>query len=340
VKAKDTNGVAPAISHPDKLLFPADGITKGELARYYESVAPLMVPHLRGRPVTMERFPAGIDKKGFIQKDVSKGFPEWLARVEVPKKDEGTTWYPLIDDARSLQWIANQNCITPHVWVSRVPELHVPDVCVFDLDPSTDDFETLRKAALAVRALLDELGLPSFVKTSGSKGYHIVVALDGQSDAEVVGTFTHGAGAVLVKRHPELFTQEFIKADRGNRVLVDTGRNWPGATFAAVYAVRPKTGAPISAPCSWEEIEAGAIQPRSCTLRNLAARLAATGDLWKTLHEHPCSLREPFARVRAQLSDDDWQEANAARVRRPKSRSAPRAPRAPRAARPRSAKKS
>jgi bifunctional non-homologous end joining protein LigD len=318
---------APTISHPDKVLFPADGITKGELARYYEAVATLLLPHLRGRPCTMERFPAGIDKKGFIQKDVSKGFPEWLKRVEVPKKD-GTTWYPLIDDARSLQWLANQNCITPHVWVSRVPELDVPDLCVFDLDPSTDDFETLREAALAVRALLDELGLPSFVKTSGSKGYHIVVPLDGKSDAEVVRPFTHGAGALLVKRHPELFTQEFIKADRGERVLIDTGRNWPGATFAAVYAVRPKPGAPISAPCSWDEVESGAVRPRTCTLRSMPERLASTGDLWANLHERPSSLEEAFARVRSELSDEDWQEAHAARVRRPKSRSAPRAKRA------------
>ena len=314
---------SPAISHPDKLLFPSDGITKGELARYYDSVAPLMLPHLRGRPCTMERFPAGIDKKGFIQKDVSKGFPEWLARIEVPKKD-GTTWYPLIDDARSLQWIANQNSITPHVWVSRVPDLDVPDLCVFDLDPSTDDFETLRTAALAVRALLDELDLPSFVKTSGSKGYHIVVPLDRKSGAEVVGTFTHGAGALLVKRHPELFTQEFIKADRGHRVLIDTGRNWPGATFAAVYAVRPKPGAPISAPCSWDEVESGAVRPQTCTLRGMPARLASAGDLWARLHERPSSLTKPFAALRAQLSDDDWQEAHAARVRRPKSRTAPR----------------
>jgi bifunctional non-homologous end joining protein LigD len=322
----DGSITAPAISHPDKLLFPADGITKGELARYYESVAPLLLPHLRGRPVTMERFPAGIAKKGFIQKDVSKGFPAWLERVEVPKKD-GTTWYPLINDARSLQWIANQNCITPHVWVSRVPELLVPDLCVFDLDPSTDDFETLREAALAVHALLDELALPSFVKTSGSKGYHIVVPLDGKSDAEVVGSFTHGAGALLVKRHPELFTQEFIKADRGDRVLIDTGRNWPGATFAAVYAVRPKPGAPVSAPCTFDEIERGLAQPRTCTLRNMAERLASTGDLWANLHEHPSSLSGPFAKVRSQLSDEDWQEAHAARVRKPKSRSAPRAER-------------
>src|SRR5262245_43487487 len=123
-----------------------------------------MLPHIAGRPVTMERYPAGIDKKGFIQKDVSKGFPAWLERVEVAKREGGSVHYPLANDARSLLWLANQNSITPHVWCSKLPALDQPDLCVFDLDPSNDDPGALRAGALAVRALLDELGLPSFVK--------------------------------------------------------------------------------------------------------------------------------------------------------------------------------
>src|SRR4029077_7590036 len=133
-----------------------------------------------------------------------------------------------------LLWIANQNSITPHVWTSRVPDLGRPDLCVFDLDPSREDPAALRAGALSVRALLDELALPNFVKTSGSKGFHIVVPLDGEADFQTVWRFAHGCGAVLVERHPELFTQEFIKADRGERIFVDTGRNGQGATFAAV----------------------------------------------------------------------------------------------------------
>src|SRR6187455_1480629 len=155
------------ITHPEKVLFPDSGITKGDLCAYYEAVAPLMLPHISGRPVTMERYPAGIEKKGFIQKDVSKGFPSWLERVEVEKrsaKEPGAVHYPLVSDARSLVWLANQNSITPHVWCARVPKLDQPDLCVFDLDPRGDDEpDALRAAALAVRALLDELGLPSFV---------------------------------------------------------------------------------------------------------------------------------------------------------------------------------
>ena len=183
------------ITHPDKILFPDDGITKGELAAYYERIAPLMLPHLARRPVTMERYPAGIDRKGFIQKDVSKGFPDWLRRVEVPRKD-GVVHHPIVTDTRSLLWLVNQNCITPHVWTSRAPDVRHPDICVFDLDPSVDDAAMLRAAALAVRGLLDELKLPSWVKTSGSKGFHIVVPLDGKSETGEVEKFAHAVGTL------------------------------------------------------------------------------------------------------------------------------------------------
>jgi bifunctional non-homologous end joining protein LigD len=285
------------ITHPEKVLFPDDGITKGELAAYYETIAPLMIPHLRARPITMERYPAGIAKKGFWQKDVSKGFPEWLERVTVAKKD-GKVHHPLVSDVRSLLWITNQNCITPHVWTSRAPDLLYPDICVFDLDPSVDNPDVLRTAALALRALLDEIGLPSWVKTSGSKGLHIVVSLDGKSKIGDVARFAHAVGTLLVVRDQKHLTQEFSKADRGNRILVDTGRNGYSATFAAAYAVRAKTGAPVSAPCTWEEVEAGTVGPRTFTLRNMATRVAEVGDLWADMRRRRRSLRAPIAKLR------------------------------------------
>ncbi|HET9599244.1 MAG TPA: non-homologous end-joining DNA ligase [Anaeromyxobacteraceae bacterium] len=315
------------VTHPEKVLFPDSGITKGELCAYYEAIAPLMIPHVRGRPITMERFPAGIERKGFIQKDVSRGFPSWLERVEVEKRSDragGSVHYPLAGDARSLVWLANQNSITPHVWISRVPRLRQPDLCVFDLDPSTEDPRSLRTAALAVRDLLEELGLPSYPKTSGSKGFHIAIPLDGAGDAESAWRFAHGAGAVLVKRHPRILTQEFIKADRGDRILVDTGRNVPGATFAAVYAVRARPGAPISAPCTWAELEGGAVGPRTFTLRTMAARIGEVGELWSGMDDRRCSLGEATAKLRTMLTEAEWSEALAASTRRPASRKAPR----------------
>ncbi len=284
------------ITHPDKVLFPDDGITKGEVAAYYEAIAPVMLPHLRARPITMERYPAGIGEKGFLQKDVKKGFPEWLERVEAPKKD-GVVHYAIVRDVRSLLWIVNQNTITPHVWVSRAPDLFHPDMCVFDLDPSEDDPHALRAAADAVRVLLDELGLPSWIKTSGSKGFHIVVALDGKADSGVVSHFAHIVGAVLVRRHPDLLTQELSKADRGRRILIDTGRNGYGATFAAAYAVRAKAGAPVSAPCTWDEVDRGEVHPRTFTLRTMASRVEAVGDLWSDMRTRKRSLRAPMEKL-------------------------------------------
>ena len=284
------------ITHPDKVLFPDDGITKGELAAYYKAVASVMVPHLRGRPATLERYPSGIGKKGFWQKNVAMSSPEWLKRVEVPKRG-GTVHYPLLSDERSLLWAANMNTITVHVWTSRTPALQRPDLCLFDLDPPQDEPEATRAAALAVRDLLDELELPSFVKTTGSKGFHVAVPLDGRTGAGEVARFAHAVATRLVERHPERFTLEFYKADRGGRILVDIGRNGFGATFAAAYSVRAKPGAPVSAPCTWHELERGEVSPRSFDLRAMPARIAAVGDLWSDLPRRARSLRAGMKRL-------------------------------------------
>jgi bifunctional non-homologous end joining protein LigD len=281
---------AVAITHPEKVLFPDDGITKGEVAAYYGAVAAVMLPHVRRRPVTMERFPSGIGSKGFLQKNVVKGFPAWLERAELPKKD-GTVHYPLANDARSLQWMANQNTVTLHVWTSRMPDAFEPDVCVFDLDPAAEDPEPLRTAALGLRDLLEARGLPTAVKTSGSKGFHVVVPLE-RTDFRVVNRFAAAIATELIARLPDLVTLEFSKADRGGRILIDIGRNRPGATVAAPYTVRARAGAPVSAPCTWEEIERRLVGPRTFTLRTMAERLASAGDLWKDLARRGVTLPE------------------------------------------------
>jgi bifunctional non-homologous end joining protein LigD len=285
------------ISHPEKVLFPDSGITKGELAAYYEAIAPVMLPHLRRRPITMERYHRGIGAPGFFQKDVSKGFPPWLKRVEVPKHG-GTVHHPIANDIRSLLWLANQNSITIHVWPSRTPNLYHPDICVFDLDPAGDNEpELLRAAALNLRDLLAEVGLPSWIKTTGSKGFHIAVPLDGKSEFGTVARFAHQVGKILVERDPEHLTQEFAKVDRGGRILVDTGRNGYSATFAATYTVRARPGAPVSAPCTWEEIERGEVHPKSFTLRTMAQRVNDVGDLWSDMLRKKRSLTKAIDRL-------------------------------------------
>ena len=291
------------ITHPEKVLFPDVGITKGELASYYERVAPVMLPHLRRRPITMERYHRGIGSPGFFQKDVSKGFPEWLERVEVPKHG-GTVHHPIANDTRSLLWLANQNSITIHVWPSRAPNLYNPDICIFDLDPSKEDEpETLARAALNLRDLLTELGLPSWIKTSGSKGFHIAVPLDGKSDFGMVARFAHVVGRVLVQRDPDHLTQEFAKVDRGGRILVDTGRNGYSATYAATYTVRAKPSAPVSAPCTWEELERGDVGPKTFTLRTMAQRISEVGDLWSDMLKKKRSLKRPIERLKKLSAD-------------------------------------
>ena len=291
------------ITHPEKILFPDAGITKGELASYYEAIAPVMLPHLRRRPITMERYHRGIGSPGFFQKDVSKGFPEWLERVEVPKHG-GTVHHPIANDTRTLLWLANQNSITIHVWPSRAPNLYNPDICIFDLDPSKEDEpETLTRAALNLRDLLAELGLPSWIKTSGSKGFHIAVPLDCKSDFGTVARFAHVVGRVLVQRDPDHLTQEFAKVDRGGRILVDTGRNGYSATYAATYTVRAKPGAPISAPCTWEELDKGDVGPKTFTLRTMAQRISAVGDLWSDMLKKKRSLKRPIERLNKLSAD-------------------------------------
>ena len=285
------------ITHPEKVIFPDDGITKGDLAAYYEAMAPVMLPYLRGRPVTMERYPAGIGKKGFWQKDVSKGFPAWLQRVEIPKKN-GIVHHPVITDTRSLLWITNQNTVTQHIWTSRLPQLEYPDLCVFDLDPSKDDAAAVRAAAIGLRDLLSELALPSWIKTTGSKGFHIVVPIDGKTHMGMVARFANSVGALFVSLAADRLTQEFSKADRRGRIYVDTGRNGYSATFAAAYTVRAKRGAPVSAPCTWEEVERGEVNPGTFTLRNMPDRLEKVGDVWAGMRRSGRSLKRPIEKLR------------------------------------------
>jgi bifunctional non-homologous end joining protein LigD len=248
-----------------------------------------MLLHMKGRPVTLERFHRGIGEKGFFQKNVAKGAPAWLERVAVPKKD-GVVNYPVVRDTRGIMWLTNQNCITPHVWTSRVPDLVHPDLCIFDLDPLEENADALRSATLLLRDTLAELGVTSWVKTSGSKGFHVAFALDEKSDSGQVAHFAHSFGRELVRRAPDLLTQEFYKADRGGKILIDTARNEFGATYAAAYAVRPKPGAPVSAPCTWEEVESGQAGPQTFTLRTMAERLHARGDLWGNIFQARTSL--------------------------------------------------
>ena len=277
------------LSHLDKLLFPESGITKGELVDYYRRVAETMLPHLRDRPLSMHRFPDGIGKEGFFQKNVPDHFPEWFDRVEL-EKEGGTVSYAVVNDAASLVYIANQGCITPHLSLARRDKPHRPDRLIFDLDPSDDDFGKVQEGASHLKELLDELELPVFVQTTGSRGLHLVVPLDRSEDFEPVRKFAHELSEKLAKRHSKLLTVEQRKDKRGDRVFLDYLRNAYGQTSVAPYSVRAKEGAPVATPLRWKEAAAGDLTPQKYTLKNLFRRLSQIEDPWAEISKRAVKL--------------------------------------------------
>jgi bifunctional non-homologous end joining protein LigD len=272
------------ISHPDKLLFPADGITKADLAAYYESVAPFMLPHLRDRPLNLWRWNAGIDRQVVVQQDIPKGAPAWVARVETPRRRGGSIEHVLAQDAATLRWLANQNCITPHVWTARRDRLDRPDRLVFDLDPAAGtDFSAVREAALAVGERLREDGLEPYAMVTGSKGVHVVAPLRRTRDSDAVRERARELGAEVAAAHPRTLTTEWRREKRDGKILVDTARNTYGQTVVAPYAVRALPGAPVATPLEWRELEDPRLSAQRWTLRTVGERLAERGDAWAAL---------------------------------------------------------
>jgi bifunctional non-homologous end joining protein LigD len=272
--------VRAKISSPDKLLFPADGITKADLASYYERVAEWMLPHIRERPLSLQHFPDGIEGAGFFHKNVPNHYPEWVHRVEVAKEG-GTVVHAVATDADTLPYLAGQNAITPHVWLSRADRVHQPDRMVVDLDPPPGaDFPAVRRAAGRAGELLSEIGLEPFAQVTGSKGIHVWTPLRRRGDFEEVKAFSNAFAALLVARHPDELTTEFRKAKRGGRILVDVLRNRYAQTAVPPYAVRPRPGAPVATPIEWDELSDSKLRPDRWTLKTVLRRLGAKGDPW------------------------------------------------------------
>jgi bifunctional non-homologous end joining protein LigD len=272
--------VSVEITHPDKVLFPDAGITKADLADHYERVAEWMLPHVKGRPVSMQRFPDGIDGKGFFHKDIPDYFPSWIRRVEVPKAN-GTVTHVVIGDADTLVYLVGQNTITPHVWLSREDRVWQPDRLVIDLDPPPDgDFSAVRRAARHTGELMRELGFSPFAQVTGSKGIHVWTPLRRRATFEEVKPFARAAAELLATRYPDELTTEFRKAERGGRILVDVMRNAYAQTAVPPYAVRPRPGAPVATPVTWDELSDSKLRADRWTVSNVLRRLNAKGDPW------------------------------------------------------------
>jgi len=271
------------ITHPDKVLFPDDGITKGELAGYYQSIAPRMIPHIRDRPLHMNRFPGGIAWNPIQQKRVPDSFPAWIKRATLDLQRGGSITHAVINNAASLVYLAQYNVVTVHVWLSRIQAPNQPDQVMFDLDPADEDFGLVRKTALKVKALLEELKLVPFVKVTGSRGLHVIAPISVGPSFEEVHLFADTIAQRLAASDPEHLTTEFTKQKREGRLFLDVNRNAYAQTAVAPYAVRARPGAPIAVPVSWSEVERDELRPDGVGIRTIAEWLKGRDDPWKSM---------------------------------------------------------
>jgi bifunctional non-homologous end joining protein LigD len=287
------------VSSVDKPFFPDAGLVKGDLLAYYRDVAEVMLPHLAGRPLNLQRFPNGVDGHGFWQQGVADHFPDWIRTVTVERRGRGgTVDHVVCDDAATIVYLANLATVTFHAWTSTVDHLARPDLVIIDLDPDPGQgLDVVRAAARAVRAACEELGLTPFVQTSGSRGYHVVMPLQPGPDVEVVRDLAAELAALVAARDPDRLSVEWRKAKRQGRLLLDTARNGYAQTLVAPYSVRPKPEAPVATPIDWSELSR--VEPRSFTLTNLRRRLARKPDPWADL----AASAAPFDPVRARLDD-------------------------------------
>lgn len=288
-----------SLSSTDRVVFPDLGITKGDVIQYYRDLGPLILPELGHRPLTLERFNKGITGPGYFQKHIPKYFPRWIERVTVPGKTEVT--HAVCTKLADLVYMANQNTLTFHVPTCRSDELDRPDRLIFDLDPPPGRFDLVIAAAGSVRALCEELELPAYCKTTGSKGLHVVIPLDGSADYGQAHRFAADCSELLASRHPDRFTTEFYKKDRGGRLYLDADRNHAGATAVAPYALRARPGAPIAAPLRWDEV-GPELRPDGIGLPQIRERVDRLGDPWADLSAGAAPLGPTIDRL-AELSD-------------------------------------
>lgn len=276
------------ISHPDKILFPESELTKEDIAGYYKDIAPYMVPFIKNHPLTLRDFPQGIDKEGFFQKRAPDYFPAFIQRVEVPLRthDQEVIKMVTANKAKDLVYFASQNAIEIHMGLSHIKDLEKTDQIIFDLDPSQNDFEKVRDVAFILKDLLEEEGLTSFVKTTGSKGVHVHVPMKNLTLFKKVKEFAQKLAEKAHKKHPELITLEQRKNKRGEKVFLDYLRNDYGMTAIAPYSLRALKNAPIATPISWDHLKDKTLGAQTYTLKNIGAYLKTHENPWKNFSQH------------------------------------------------------
>lgn len=279
------------ISHPDKVFYPADGLTKGDVVEHYRTVAPAMLPHLRGRPLTLRRYPDGIESEGWFQKHPGEHFPSWLRTERVPRRGGGTDEYVVCDDEDSLLYLADQGTVEFHVWLSTVDAPEKPDLLVLDLDPPDGtDVADLRTAARRIRDHCADAGLAAYLQATGGRGFHVVAPLDATATTDVVLELSRALADRIAAADPEHLTTAQRKDRRGDRVFVDANRNGYAQTFVAPYSLRARPGAASATPLDWTEL--GKAEPNGWGPDKLHRRLARKDDPWRGMEKDAASAEK------------------------------------------------
>ena len=286
------------VSHADRVLFPRAGLTKLDLARHYDRVAPAMLPHVRDRPLTLDAYPEGVQGGGYLTKQIPAHFPGWIARATVAKRG-GEVTHALANDRATLVYLAGQNVITLHVWPSRADRPDRPDRLIFDLDPSRERFADVRAAARALGDMLRDLGLAPFAMTTGSRGLHVVVPLRRRETFDSVRAFARAVADDLVAEYPKRLTTAQRKSGRGGRIFVDVMRNGYAQHAVAAYAVRARPTAPVATPLHWGELEDRRLGPERWTVKTIGDRLSTEGDPWSGIARHARGLGAAIRRREA-----------------------------------------
>jgi bifunctional non-homologous end joining protein LigD len=292
------------IARPDKIFFPDIHLSKEDIINYYRDISDILLFHLKERPLSMQRFPDGITGEDFFQKEVPDYFPEWISRVQVKKQEGGHIEQVVCDNQEILIYLVDQACLVFHLWLSNTDNLFKPDRLIFDLDPAEDDFESVRFAARILYDFLTEkLKLTPFVKTTGSKGVHVVIPLDQSQDFDQVREFAKRVADIIADEHPDELTTEISRKKRGKRVYIDVARNGYAQTAVGAYSVRALPEAPIATPIGWDELWDKNVNARTYTVKNIFRRLGKKADPWKNMKRHaisPESYRERLNKYKSE----------------------------------------
>ncbi|MDY6825958.1 MAG: non-homologous end-joining DNA ligase [Bacillota bacterium] len=279
----------------DKLFFASTGITKGDLINYYKKIAAVMILHLRERALTMHRFPDGIEGEGFYQQEALSYFPSWIERVAIAKKEGGRVTHVVCNNPDTLLYLANQACVTFHVWLSRVSEPEKPDKMIFDLDPAGGKYRSVVRPARTLKEILEKIELPSYLMSTGSKGVHVVVPVMPQWSFDEVRQLAREIAGTLVEKYPREVTTEQRKKKRDGKLFVDYLRNAFGQSSVAPYSIRALPGAPVATPLDWEEFSERTFNPQKYNINNIIYRLGQKEDPWNNIYASRASLKRALA---------------------------------------------